>query len=517
MRIKSSMAILMLLALNIYAQNSIYNIKNYVEETGKTKLITSQLQELIDKCSSEGGGYVYFPAGEYLTGSIILKDNTYLDLSPGATLYGSTDINDYSEESSKCLIYAKGAKNFGIRGEGTINGQGDAFWRGIERPYNRPNRFILFEECQNIRMNDITMLNSPNWNLELLNCDFAWIDGVTMISPLNSPNSDGIDPTSSSNIFISNCYFELGDDAICPKSRGTKPTENIVVENCIIISDDSAIKLGTRSEAPIRNLVFNNIIIKNTQYGIAFFAKDGGTFENIRFSNIIIETVKSENAKDDRPSGSYPIFLDIERRKPESPISYIKDIHFSDITINTNDGHCLFLGQPEEHIKNLYFSNINYNLYKHTTFEGSKKPRGVRTLRDRAANDFSHIPSNFTFAYITNVVLSDLYITDYDNSGKHERHMIWGYDVHDVAVSNFNNKLAVQNKSLAQLHFKESTGIEIKSSSPSNTASPFLFLEGAKTSSIILQNNNVININKVFETDGSFNESEIIEYNNLKR
>ena len=82
------------------------------------------------------------------------------------------------------------------------------------------------------------MLNSPNWNLELLNCDWAWIDGVSMISDLNSPNSDGIDPTSSSHVYISNCYFELGDDAICPKSRGTKPTEYVVVENCIIKSKD---------------------------------------------------------------------------------------------------------------------------------------------------------------------------------------------------------------------------------------------------------------------------------------
>jgi hypothetical protein len=360
------------------------------------------------------------------------------------------------------------------------------------------------------------MLNSPSWNLELLNCDFAWIDGVSMISDIDSPNSDGIDPTSSSHIFISNCYFELGDDAICPKSRGTKPTEYMVVENCIIRSDDSAIKLGTRSEAPIRNLIFNNIIIKDTQYGIAFFAKDGGTFENIRFSNITIESALNENLKDDRPSGSYPIFLDIERRTPDSPMSAIHDIHFSDITINSKDGHCVFLGQPDQKIENLYFSNITFNLGTHRTFEGSKKPRGVRSLRDRAANDYSHIPANFAFAYINNICIDGLTIKDYDNSGKYERHMLWGYDVHDVQVKGFSNRLARPNRDLAQLKFKDASGIEISASRPAKTAAPFLALEGAKTSKVTLLNNNFQKLNKIVEWDDAFDKAELKAHNNLK-
>ena len=117
--------------------------------------------------------------------------------------------------------------------------------------------------------------------------------------------------------------------------------------------------------APIRNLVFNNIIIKDTQYGIAFYAKDGGTFENIRFSNITIESSLNEELKDDRPSGSYPIFLDIERRKPDAPISAINDMYFSDITINSKDGHCLFLGNPIKKLR-ISISPMSTLISKHT-------------------------------------------------------------------------------------------------------------------------------------------------------
>jgi len=517
MRYGSLLVAVVLASSHGFGQNSVYNVKEFIAETGKSVLITNELQSLIDKCSKEGGGYVHFPAGDYLIGSIVLKDNTYLHLSPGAIVYGSTNLNDYTEEAGHSLVYAKGATNIGIVGQGTLNGNGDVFWRGKERPYHRPDRFILFVECRRIRINGITMLNSPNWNLELLDCDFAWIDGVTMISDLDSPNTDGIDLTSSSHIFISNCYFELGDDAICPKSRGNKPTEHIVVENCIIKSDDAAIKLGTRSEAPIRNLVFNNIIIKDTQYGIAFFAKDGGTFENIRFSNITIESALNEDLKEDRPSGSYPIFLDIERRTPDSPMSAIHDVHFTDITINSKDGHCLFLGQPEQPIEGLHFSNIHFNLSTHRPFAGSKKPRGSRTLTDRAANDYSHIPANFTFAHVRNLTIDDLTITDHDESDKHERHMIWGYQVHGVHINGFANNLKVPNKALSQFIFKDSSAVQISASRPTSTTSPFLYLEGAATRNVTLMNNDFRTLNRIVETDDAFNRTELEEYNNLMK
>jgi hypothetical protein len=496
---------------------SVYNVKERIPEAGKSILITGQIQALIDECSEQGGGYIYFPAGEYLTGSLILRDNTFLYLTPGATLFGSTEISHYTEAAGNSLIYAGGSSNFGIMGQGTINGNGDFFWRGKERPYDRPDRFLLFEDCRDIRISGITFLNSPNWNLELRRCDFAWIDGVSMICEMDAPNTDGIDPVSSSHVFISNCYFELGDDAICPKSHGTRPTEFVVVENCVIKSDDSAIKLGTGSEAPIRNLVFNNIIIKDTQYGIALFAKDGGTFENIRFSNITIESARTEDGRTDRPRGSYPIFADIERRRPDSPLSAINDIHFSNITINSHDGHCLFLGQPDRPIEGLHFSDITFRLERHRAFEGNKKPRGNRSLTDRAANDYSHIPSNFTFAHVDGLHIEGLNIQDVDDSGDMERHMVWGYDVHHVLVRGFSNRLRHANNELSQINLRDVSDVEISSSRPTTTSAPFLSLEGAATSGVILMNNNFGKLDRIVGARSEVSDTALTEFNNLRK
>ena len=107
-----------------HSQDGIYNVKQMLEETGKSVLISTELQGLIDHCHAEGGGTIYFPAGDYLTGSLVLKDNTVLEISEGATLYGSMDINDYTNEGGKSLIYAKGSSNVGIKGKGSIQN----FW-----------------------------------------------------------------------------------------------------------------------------------------------------------------------------------------------------------------------------------------------------------------------------------------------------------------------------------------------------------------------------------------------------
>ena len=515
--LKIFMLTIVLFSWKAYSQNSHYKVNEYIKNTGKSVLITTQLQNLIDQCSKAGGGYIYFPAGEYLTGTIELKDNTYLDLAPGATIFGSSQMIDYPVEGKdrKSLIYSNGANNIGIIGKGTINGQGDLFWRGKSKPITRPDRFVLFESSTNIKIEDVLFINSPNWSIEVRLCDGVWIDGISIINERKSPNTDGIDPVSSKNIFISNCYIETGDDAICPKSIGDIPNENMVVTNCVLISDDSAIKLGTRSETHIRDAVFSNIIIKNTEYGIAFYAKDGGTFENIRFNNIYIQSTIDMQADSTKPMGTYPLFIDLEKRDEDSKLGAVKNIFFDNITIDSQDGHCVFFGQPESRLENIQLSNINFTVHERKSYDGSMKPRGVSSLKNKAANDFSDAPSHFTFAHVDGLNIDNLSIHDLSTNPHNERHMIWGYDVNQVTISDFKNDQQVANKKLAQFHFKESTSVEVKSCTPAFSVSSFLSLEGEGSKNVVLHNNNFLKLKNIVEFKKAFQSKELIELNNL--
>lgn len=508
------------LITNVHASHNRYNILEVVDEAGKETLITKEIQSLIDSASRDGGGYVYFPPGDYLTGTIVLRDNVYLELGPGATLWGSTNINDYPKIDGEPgpLIYSNGADNIGIVGKGTINGNGDFFWKGKKRPYNRPQRFILLTHGKNIRVEDVTILNSPNWNLDVRFSDGVWIDGIKMISDLESPNSDGIDPVSSKNVFISNCYIEVGDDAICPKSRGGVPTENLVVTNCVLISDDTAIKLGTRSDGHIRNATFSNIVIRDSVYGLALYAKDGGTYENIRFDNIHIETPEKVpgNRNVDKETGTYPIFVDLEKRSPDSKLGKVQNIFFNDISINSPDGVNLFLGQPDMPLKNIHLSNVQVTIHESRSFEGRKKPRGTRSLKDKAPNDFAHIPAHFIFAYADGLFIDQLHVVDKYTGKDFQRRMFWGYALDNVTISDFSNQLAEPDRSVPQFHLKNSSNIEMKLNTPAYTSAPFLLIEGDKSKEVILHNNNFRRLGKVVETGNGFDKPELIYVNNLE-
>ena len=75
-----------------------YNIVEFGAKSDTTVLSTLAVQQAIDRCSAAGGGRVVVPAGMYKTGSIELRSHVELHLEAGATLYGSTRLEDYREQ-----------------------------------------------------------------------------------------------------------------------------------------------------------------------------------------------------------------------------------------------------------------------------------------------------------------------------------------------------------------------------------------------------------------------------------
>ena len=72
-----------------------YNITAYGAVSDTTRLSTDAVQRAIDECSKAGGGRVLVPTGSYKIGTIVLRSNVNLHLEHGATLYGSTRLEDY--------------------------------------------------------------------------------------------------------------------------------------------------------------------------------------------------------------------------------------------------------------------------------------------------------------------------------------------------------------------------------------------------------------------------------------
>lgn len=288
-----------------------YNVKSFGASGAGHALDTAAIQRTIDAAAAAGGGGVYFPAGRFLSGTLTLKSNITLYLSPGAVLLGSARIEDYSP---KHLIYAQGADNIAIEGGGAIDGQGDSFLDKSLKPLPRPSPLIEIWNCHGLRIEGITIRKAPAWTIHPKNCDGVTIRGITLLNNLRAINSDGIDIDSSRNVIISDSHIEAGDDCIVLKTtnRGAapiQPVENVTVSNCVLVSAASALKLGTESYADFRHCLFSNCVIRDSRTGIALLVNDGPTIEDVRFENIGM-TTKPKWAQ----SVEWPIVLDIDRR-----------------------------------------------------------------------------------------------------------------------------------------------------------------------------------------------------------
>ena len=112
---------------------------------------TKAINDAIEACSKAGGGTVVIPAGFWKTAAIQLKDGVRLHTENGTFVKFSDDYHDYplimthyeGLPTIRCMspIYADGAKNIAITGEGIFDGSGDAWrvckkWKFTERQWN---------------------------------------------------------------------------------------------------------------------------------------------------------------------------------------------------------------------------------------------------------------------------------------------------------------------------------------------------------------------------------------------
>lgn len=361
------------------ANGADYNIKKFGAVSDTTKYSTKAIQRAIDVCSEAGGGRVVVPAGNYKIGSIVLKSNVNLHLELGATLYGSTNIKDYTpfgtdfkslrtQGTTVQLIYGDKVENVVIDGYGTIDGRGRNFkvTRGKDEGITRPH-LLRFVQSKNIVVRDIAMQNSGCWMQHYLACDHVRIEGITIFNR-NTFNNDGLDLDGCHDVIVSNCFVDSDDDGIVLKSTSPRLCENITISNCVISSHCNAVKMGTETTGGFRNININNIVVMPSSdqrekfcgqwigiSAIALEIVDGGVLENVNLSNFTVEGTQA------------PIYIRLANRaRPylagvEKPgVGRLHDVRISNVTVrNAGVYGSSITAIPGYYIEDVVLENIS--------------------------------------------------------------------------------------------------------------------------------------------------------------
>lgn len=333
-------------------------------------LNTGILQAAIDACSKQGGGVIHFPAGNYLTATLQLKDNVTLRLKSGAVLLSATNglrnISPFVDGSGHkdmgyAFICAADAHNIGIEGAGVIDGRGkavaDAQRAGGGKYLQRPFLVRLLR-CAGVHLQDVTLMNSGAWTCHISRCRQVAIHHVTIHS-IGLSNNDGIDIDASHDVQVRDCNIRSDDDSIVLKTTSAYPCSNISVSGCTLNSSQSSIKCGTESVAPFEHIRVSDCKVLRAKGGIQLFSVDGSRLHDVRIDNIDMRDV------------DLPIILRLGARlhvfqpgaQPSSAPGSIEDVAISNITAtNCHNVGILASGVPGYLIKNVTLANIDLQL-----------------------------------------------------------------------------------------------------------------------------------------------------------
>ena len=285
---------------------------------GKT-LNTNAIQNIIDRCSTNGGGTIVVPKGVYLSGSIFLKQNCNLEVEKDGVLKGSTNQQDYPQIKTRwegvdrmwtsALVNAQNMTNLKIGGAGTIDGSGDEWVANAAQTPRTPNaprlgrpRLVAIENSRHVGISNLKLNNQAVWCLHILYSEDVVAENLTIRAAHNIPSSDGIDIDSSRNVRVRRCDIDVNDDCISIKSgrdedglRVNRPSENIIIENCRFGYGHGGVAMGSETSGGIRNVEVRNNIAEDSNWAPVRFKTQpsrGGVVENIVFRNFQLNNVR---------------------------------------------------------------------------------------------------------------------------------------------------------------------------------------------------------------------------------
>lgn len=501
---KITILLFYLIVVSISAQDMFYNVIDYgAKGDGKTNN-TEAINSAIEAAANNGGGTIFFPAGDYLSYTIHLKSNITLHLDQGAVLIGDNEKDgvgyDLPEEEQwyskfqdfghsywkNSLIYGDSLHDIAITGQGMIWGRG-LYTHDKPKIKGSGNKAIGLKNCFNVTIKDISILHGGHFGILATGVDNLIIDNVRV-----DADRDGFDIDACKNVIISNCIINSPtDDGLCLKSSYAlgyaRATENVTITNCQVYGYDHGslmdgtfktefkdedsgakhsitgrLKLGTESNGGFKNITISNCVFERSR-GIAIETADGGAIEDILFDNITMRDIT------DTP---FFIRLNARMRGPEGvPVGVIRRITISNLNVydvggrpkSPELGAGMVMGIPGHYIEDLTLSNIRIYYRGGASKDAIDKevPQNIDMYPDPYR--WHSMPAyGIYFRYVKGLRVNNV-VLRYIN--KDERPAFILDDVHDVSFNHVDTQQGVDApqfilKNVSNLSIHEVSGVD---------------------------------------------------------
>lgn len=208
---------------------------------------TARLQVALANCADTGRSVVLLPApgsNAFYSGTLQM-DGEALVVASGVTLFGN---NSYSGE----LLNITGTKA-AVMGPGTIDGRGDLI--------SGTPRLIEAKDTTNFTVYNVTIEHSGKEHLYVEDGSNLTIWKLTVATPANTHNTDGVDIDSMTDATVADSSIEDGDDGVAIKTNSA-PASNITVRDNTFYGTHG-MSIGSQTMYGVTNVLWED----NTMYG----------------------------------------------------------------------------------------------------------------------------------------------------------------------------------------------------------------------------------------------------------
>ncbi|KAM5582812.1 polygalacturonase-like [Rosa sericea] len=310
-----------------------------------------------DACALESASKVVVPSGAYK-----LKEATFegpckapIEVQIQGTLQAPKD------RSSDTWVAFSSIDMLTLWGGGTFDGQG--------APGSKDGdiRDIRFSSITNSIIMDITSLDSKKYHISISECTNIVFDHLTITSPTNDANTDGIDIGSSTRINVTHTNIATGDDCIavgegtnqllvtdvtCGPGHGIsigslgykpdeKPVFGVTIMNCTLVGTTNGARIKTWPDSPgastASDILFEDIVMVNVENPIIidqnYCSGDEDRCKQNTPSEVQISNVRFKNI---RGWSATPIAVNLAC-SPSVPCQNV-ELEDIDLTYNGNEG-----------------------------------------------------------------------------------------------------------------------------------------------------------------------------------
>ena len=305
---------------------------------------------------------IYFGPGEHWVDTIKVRSGQTVYLDGGAIVRAVMPAGAKGKQGGVLNLFSypgpvldvTDAQDVRIRGRGILD--------GTLLPHPARNLIRLTRSCR-VRVEGVTLRNSPNWHLPIADCEDVTVDGLCGIS--GRLNSDGINCVSSRDIRVRDCFIRGHDDSFVVKTTiPGRPAENIRYDRCVAWNDwGYAFGVSYETRADIRDVQFRDCdVVFARNWPIGVHVADGGTVEDILFKRMTVDYPRTSIAPE-----MNRVLVKIDNHKDvwatDPGIGHVRRITLRDIDVRGHDVPSIELsGHDAEHpIQDVRFEAVVIN------------------------------------------------------------------------------------------------------------------------------------------------------------